>query len=165
MPVPDEHKSRVLAHQSRQDFAMIEAEYTEWKMVKTRSALVLCFEVPLELQPLVQDALGTPLPGESVRVAIARLRHDPGEDEADDKERRQIGLAERAGILCGGHLFQRFLAQRVGRPVANSVEAGQIVRDLCGVKSRAEFDSNREAGAKFIDLKADYALWKRGEDA
>src|SRR5690606_7539090 len=54
--------------------AVISAVYTEWKMVKTRSALVLCFEVPLEQQATVQAALGTPLPDQSIHVAIARLR-------------------------------------------------------------------------------------------
>ena len=58
------------------DAAIIEAEYVEWKMVKTRKALQLIFEVPLEKQALVQAVLGTPMPDTSTPVAIARLNFD-----------------------------------------------------------------------------------------
>lgn len=145
------------------DPAIISAVYTEWKMVKTRSALVLCFEVPLEHQAMVQEALGTPLPDKSIYVAIARLVEGavarPGMIEAP----RKGTLAQQAGILCNEVAFQRYVAETDGLDGSMPVEGcAAFIRSLCGVGSRAELDKNDEAAGKFLDLRADYKVWLSG---
>lgn len=148
------------------DAAIIEAEYVEWKMVKTRKALQLIFEVPLEHQALVQAALGTPMPDTSTPVAIARLRLEPTSAEiapvataALDPPRKSASLAQIAGILCNNGSFQKFIR------VSNADEAADYVRAHCRVSSRANIDGNPDATAAFNALKGEYELWLRCEAA
>lgn len=141
------------------DPAIIEATYTEWKMVKTRSALILCFEVPLEYQAYVQGALGTPLPDQSIHVAIARLMPGAKPMVEIDKPGRVGSLARAAGILCNEGGFWQFLAEKGDYQASSSGEAASYVRLICGVTSRAELDTNEDAGRKWRDLKTDYDIW------
>ena len=59
------------------DLAVIKAEFTDYRPVKTRKVLQLVFEVPAEQQDLVFKALGYPMLGESRWVAIAKLVDAP----------------------------------------------------------------------------------------
>lgn len=153
------------------DAAIIEADYTEWRMVKTRSSLQLIFEVPLEMQQHVMQALGVPLPNVSTPVAICRLV------PAAERETRQIvqgtqepfeadpprppkPLSQLAAMTCNEGGFHRFLAEKGDYQVKDAADAATYVRLICGVKSRAEFDTNVHAAAKWRDLKAEYEAWK-----
>lgn len=148
--------------------AAITAVYTEWKMVKTRSALVLCFEVPLEQQAIVQAVLGTPLQGESTHVAIARLTTEAAKRAITsvpaqiEPPGRSGSLAQQAGILCGEVAFRRWLAETgnyEGIAVLDLDMAAGELRERCGVLSRRELDTQETAGKRFRDLRADYKLW------
>ncbi len=55
------------------DKAIIKAEFTDYRPVKTRKVLQLVFEVPAEDQTAVFAALGYPIMGTSSWVAIAKL--------------------------------------------------------------------------------------------
>lgn len=126
--------------------AAIKAVYTEWKMVRTRKALVLSFEVPLEQQAEVLAALGTPMPDTATWVAIARLRQD-AEEQPGGK------LAKMAGILCNEGAFQKWIE------VNDAEQAAQWLREHCGILSRRHLDHNDEAARKFLSLKGDYEFW------
>lgn len=149
------------------DEAIIEAEYVEWKMVKTRKALQLIFEVPLELQAKVQDALGTPMPDVSTPVAIARLRLRPAiveeqpviEHQPEPPIRRSKSLAQIAGILCSSGSFQKFAGAKTEQ------EAADYIRGHCGVASRAEIDASENATRIFKEIKAEYDFWMAAPDA
>ena len=43
----------------------------------------------------------------------------------------------------------------------NEDEAASIVRDLCGVGSRAELDTSQDAAMAWRKLKAEYEGWKQ----
>jgi hypothetical protein len=148
------------------DAAIIQAEYVEWKMVKTRKALQLIFEVPLEHQAMVQAALGTPMPDTSTPVAIARMmtvaQLEKGIDALAPAEKRG-SLAQQAGILCNDPAFQRFMGERVHLDLAGAEATAVMVREYCGIHSRSELDSDEAAAAKFRDLRADFKLWMGGE--
>jgi hypothetical protein len=128
--------------------AAIKATYSEWKMVKTRKVLVLSFEVPLEQQAEVIAALGVPMPDTSIWVAIARLNETAG-------EARGGRLAQQAGILCNEGAFIKWMGAK------DADGAAELLREHCGVLSRANLDSNEEAARKFLDLKTDYQIWLR----
>lgn len=130
------------------DLAMLKATYTEWKMVKTRKVLVLSFEVPLEMQAQVQEALGTPMPDQSIWVAIAKLTEEAGEEKGGR-------LARQAGIMCHEVAFHQFVE------VNDEEAAAEFIRTHCGVLSRRNLDHNDGAARKFMDLKADYDFWLR----
>lgn len=141
------------------DAAIIEAEYVEWKMVKTRKALQLIFEVPLEKQAIVQAALGTPMPDTSTPVAIARLNFEaitaapePGQIEAP---RRTAKLSQIAGILCNEGAFRKFIQ------VETVDQAADYIRAHCNVSSRANIDGNPDATSAFNELRGNYDLWLR----
>lgn len=58
---------------------------------------------------------------------------------------RTQSLAQVAGTLCTRPDFWDYLG------VASEVEAAARVRELCGVASRSEFDTNAMAGQRFHD--------------
>jgi hypothetical protein len=145
------------------DAAIIEAEYVEWKMVKTRKALQLIFEVPLEHQALVQAALGTPMPDTSTPVAIARMYLEPTVTEnvtvaEIEPPRPQKSLAQIAGIICAQPAFWKYIN------VADADAAADYVRGHCNVSSRAALDHNEDAATAFRTLNTDYKLWLDGRD-
>jgi hypothetical protein len=159
------------------DEAVIEAEYVEWRMVKTRSSLQLIFEVPLERQEQVMRALGVPLPNVSTPVAIARLvpaaersnvvqieDHRPPEDMPldDDPHKPPRPLSQIAGILCNSGAFQCFIQEGSDgwdhRPTTD--EAAEWLRANCGIKSRAELNTNAEAIRRFKRIRAEYEAWR-----
>lgn len=156
------------------DAAIIEAEYVEWKMVKTRKALQLIFEVPLEHQALVQAALGTPMPDTSTPVAIARMMTAaqlnrgieaitaPTPALEDEPHKPPRPLSQVSAILCNIVAFRRFLHEEHGFDVIPTVdEAADWVREHCGVQSRREFDTDDAAAANFRHLRNAYDAWMR----
>lgn len=60
-------------------------------------------------------------------------------------------LSKEAALLCQNPAFQYWLRYFVAGDVHNCEKAAQCVRDLCGVESRAEFDTDAAAGQRFIE--------------
>jgi hypothetical protein len=153
------------------DEAIIEAEYVEWKMVKTRSALQLVFEVPLEAQETVMRALGTPLPGRSNPVAIARLLPaDERSNVVQIEDRRPVDsepgrtprpLSQVAAFLCTVQAFKCYIFEKAlgFDHVPNTDEATDWLRSVCQVKSRRELDSDEQAARRFRDIRTGYDVW------
>lgn len=75
---------------------------------------------------------------------------DAGSSDAPDRRRSQ-----RAGILCGEVRFQKFMDEETAEGAAKAV------RQTCGVKSRAEFDTDEKAGREWDRLVAEYDHWCR----
>lgn len=156
------------------DEAIIRGEYVEWKMVKTRKALQLVFEVPLEHQALVQAALGTPMPDQSNPVAICRLVEGVRENnvvqledhrqapEEDDDFTPPRPLSQIAAILCNNAVFQKFIQEESEgwdhRPTSD--EATNWLRAVCGIESRKELNTNEVAAARFRKIRGQYEAWR-----
>lgn len=159
------------------DEAIIEAEYVEWRMVKTRSSLQLIFEVPLEHQQQVMRALGVPLPNVSTPVAIARLvpaaersnvvqieDHRPAEedDPVGDDPRKPRPLSQIAGMFCNNVLFQKFIQEESDgwnhRPTTD--EAAEWLRANCGIASRTELNHDEQAAERFQKIRDRYEAWR-----
>lgn len=112
-------------------------------------------------------------------IAVARLMPqgftpDPEPDEKDDKPKGG-SLAKLAGQWCGSLTFQNWLRSALPslyRTVAGELDeshhdhtdvAAEVVRRHCGVKSRAELDSNADAARKFHnDIRIPYSEHIRG---
>ena len=154
------------------DAAIIQAEYVEWKMVKTRKVLQLIFEVPLEHQAMVQAALGTPMPDASTPVAIARLNlsaaptepvqiaHD-NDDARDEDGKPPRPLSQVSAILCNIVAFRRFIMEQYEGwdQIPTPDEAADWVREQCGVQSRRQFDTDDVAAANFKNIRSKYWAW------
>jgi len=61
-------------------------------------------------------------------------------------------LAKLAGMWCSDPDFWRWASGQVSAPVRNVNDAAEFLRIFCDVASRAEFDNNQEAGARFQRL-------------
>lgn len=83
--------------------------------------------------------------------------------------------AQQAGMLCNEGAFQVFLKgqedikQFAARNpderwtfLRNKEDAAIAVRFLIGIDSRRELDTNHEAGINWLELVAEYELWKKG---
>lgn len=114
--------------------AAISGEFTDYKLIRTRSTLQIVIEIPAERQGEVFAALGYPMPGESLPVAVARLQASaagenavgggrapvatavvPERAENRDAKSRYAAMndmekaALRAVLLCKDEQFQRWL--------------------------------------------------------
>lgn len=139
--------------------AAIQATFSTYKPVPTRSVLQLVFEVPIERQADVFAALGYPLPGEERMVAVALLKESKPVPNVvplpagETKPRRRLAdmpLSQRAALLCGDVAFRRYFGQ------PDEASAAQELRERCGVASRAELDHKPFAAEAFRRLVAEY---------
>lgn len=129
------------------DLAAMQGDYTDLKFIKSRKVAVISIEIPIEAATSFVAAFGTPSPATGVPVAIARIDPNGGQQRKGGK------LAQKAGILCNEGAFQKFMG-------VNSAElAAANLRNVCGVASRADLDSDGEAARKFKDLEAEYKAW------
>lgn len=90
--------------------AVLEASYSDFKLIKTRSVISLSFEVPVEQANLVHQVLGIPQPGHEMSVAIARLNHEisPSNHE-NSKSKGEHGDYARKLYTSGFFLHQEVL--------------------------------------------------------
>jgi hypothetical protein len=137
------------------DRAVITGTFADLKLIKTRSVIQVVIECPIEAWKKLTDVLGFPIPGTEIPVAIARLKNS-----VEPKAKRG-SLAADAGILCNAPTFVKFLEENYKHiKTGNPWDAAAVVRSICGVDSRAEFDTDSAAGRRWRDLKAYYDGWK-----
>ena len=132
------------------DSAIIKGVYADYRRVKGRKVLQIIVEVPMEAAPLVHKAFGEPTPDGSTWVAVALLNNEKAKEKPDYR------LSQQAGIVCSEGSFHEFL-----RTSKTSIytEPREIVQHLCRVSSRAEFDTDPAAAARWRDLHAEYQAW------
>lgn len=137
------------------DHAVVTGTFSEAKQIKTRSVYQLIIEIPIEAADHALKVLGgVPQPGKEQPVAIARL------NQKTEPKAKRGSLAAEAGILCNAPTFAKFLEENY-KHVDVGKDPAEIVRAICGVDSRAEFDTNAAAGRRWLDLKAYYDGWKQ----
>lgn len=110
--------------------------------------------VQVDIDPECRAAFLTLFPEIDTRVAIAPLR-----SEAKAQPPKGGELARLAGMLCADAPFQAWIQQNVSvhdlpsvtesMGVDNAELAAMIVRNVCGVESRAELDSDVRAAEIF----------------
>jgi hypothetical protein len=77
-------------------------------------------------------------------------------------------LSRQAAMLCGEYRFHAFLSgtfpdvwgENRQYPLDDSQIAAAVVRHICQVQSRSEFDTNPEAAARWRDLHGKFEAWK-----
>ena len=80
----------------------------------------------------------------------------------------ELKLSQQAGIRCGDAQFAIFLMDIYPATAAKYHDAANVVRDVCGVKSRAEFDTEQLAAINWRMVEAAYQQWltdKRYKDS
>lgn len=131
---------------------LLKMTYSDIKTVKTRSCYQIVLEGPIEQMEAAMQLLGAPNPKVERWVAVALLTEAAA-------EARGGKYAQQAGILCNEGAFIKWMGATDAEGAAN------LLRDHCGVVSRAHLDTNDTAARKFLDLKADYQLWLRSDAA
>lgn len=88
------------------------------------------------------------------RIALAPLK--PDAKEVAEPEVKGGQLAKAAGMMCSDPAFQRWIvrehafeAEAIASDLSGTDAAAEVVRLVCGVKSRAELDHNAEAATRF----------------
>jgi len=145
------------------DSAIIKGVYADYRRVKGRKVLQIIVEVPMEAAPLVHKAFGEPTPDGSTWVAVALLNNEKAKEKPDHK------LSQQAAMCCNEGAFATFLMQQFGKfwnSSSSSMEGepipticARVVRNICGVKSRSELDTDPAAAARWRDLHAEYKAW------
>jgi hypothetical protein len=142
------------------DLCVIRGTFAHANAIKTRSTFQIIVEVPIEAADAALKRLGGwPQPGKERSVAIALINEGTGIN-LKPEPRSTGSLAQQSGICCGDETFWVFLGDHYGPPVpGNNEEAAAMVRDVIGVKSRSEFDSDERAGKAWFGMFAAYQDW------
>ncbi|MGH2358943.1 MAG: hypothetical protein ACRDGM_00130 [bacterium] len=144
--------------------AMINATFSDFKLIRTRSVAQLVFELPIEQADAALVALGgVPQPAEErwVTINLARARQRTTKPSLlSDSEKART----RCVLLCKEHAFQAWIFVRaleenrqIGEATGREAECARLVRDMLGVASRAEIAHDDAARAKFRQLEVAYA--------
>lgn len=104
--------------------------------------------------------------GQRLALSVALIADDETETPLPGKapEKPRHSLAQQAGMLCGDARFERFLTECCGdcqtwQEDGRTLNAAETVRRACKVASRAEFDSDPEAAARWRELHGRYLAW------
>jgi hypothetical protein len=156
---------------------MILGVYSDLKIIKTRSVVQIVVEVPLERGKEVTDLFGLPQPNAEIPVVVARMDpakieapsnvvqiedHRPIEDFDEEPGKPPRPLSQIAGMFCNSAVFQKFIQEESEgwdhRPTSD--EAAEWLRSVCGIKSRAELNTNTDAAARFHKIRVQYHAWR-----
>ena len=140
--------------------AAITGDFATYKHIPSRKVVQLVIEVPQEAQEAMFQALGYPVSGETVPVAVARLKDDVAKPQKERRNWHELSAAQQAGIRCSEKSFQRFTHEMHGWP-ASEENAAECVRQYCGVKSRSELDEMPGATNAWNSLDHQFQNWLR----
>lgn len=98
-----------------------------------------------------------------IRAAVSAKGRAEARDGAAARDRTRhygdLPLGQQAALRCGNAAFQKFMH------AADALEAAEAVRRDCEVRSRAEFDKDAAAGARWRALDQRFAAWLHCVDA
>lgn len=142
---------------------VFQATYSDFKNIKTRKVVQFIFEVPSENADRAMAILGgVSKADKEVWVAIARLdpRRAQQQNPAKADEPEKEDLTRQAAIFCGDTMFQAYL-RSLGHPtVKDSETAAAIVREMCGIESRRELNTDDDAARAWRIIVGQFKLWK-----
>lgn len=74
----------------------------------------------------------------------------------ENQEVKPRKLSSIAGAMCNDANFRAWLTSEFGEPCPDAESAAVVIRETCGVESRAHLDTNAAAAALFREILADY---------
>lgn len=121
----------------------------------TDKCVKLTIHVSAERAMEVIEAFGWPTNVNPVSVAVAGLK------EAAPCAPVNHRLSQQAAMCCQERLFWRYLEQQCGSKIIidSTKVAATVLRNLAGVESRSEFDTNDLAAKAWQELHGDYLIW------
>jgi hypothetical protein len=154
------------------DPAVFQGALVNLKNSPTHKSVVLQVEVPEEYGEAIVRAFGWPTRMKPLPVAVARLDDagdPPKHAERPPEPRRLDDLppAEQAGIVCKDPEFAEFLRSTAPYKMA-ALHQGrapeEIVRDICGVKSRADILEGTEEHRLWRVILNSFRAWRDERD-
>jgi hypothetical protein len=168
------------------DARAILCDFTDFKRVATRNTFQLIFELPLEQAEEAIKLLGNPLPGKTLKCGIARVSSPIAQRQStrtvqrdamdagstpvgEPKEKtkwQKLRPSAQAALRCQEPEFWDYLEAEFpahwhqADPPEPDVLAATIVRDMCGVRSRAELDRDDQAALAWADIDHRYQDWR-----
>jgi hypothetical protein len=148
--------------------AIIQADFADFRQVKSRKVAQLICEVPLEALPHVMAVLGWPKPETSLPVAIARLQ-DPGPDRQDtvsdlpiksSKHWDDMSPVQQAGIRAQDPAFQEWVGVI---PELRSTPSGEDIarkhiHATCMIQSRRDLMTDAKAAARWKAMDTSFTV-------
>ncbi len=168
--------------------AAIAGSLVDAKNVNMHKCVRLSIDVPAEYAEQIIKAFGWPTMAAPVAVAVARLTQKEGEanttrlartDDGPDTKtphpaangeggtRRafsELPLPQQAGICANDPRFWKFIEEEYpetahGMTSITDDHIAQAIREICGIKSRAELKDNLEASLKWEKLHGEFVAW------
>lgn len=95
--------------------------------------------------------------GQRYQMILIEINDDEtpmqNEPQQEPKPRK---LSQIAGALCHDAKFRSWAEAEYGDPVPDEDAAAKLVREVCGIESRAHLDTNEDAAKVFRELLANY---------
>jgi len=158
--------------------AAFKATYSDWRLVKTRGVVQVIFEVPLADSNDAYEILGgMPNASNEKWFGIAAIKvHQPQEvpesrqddpqstdPDGDRRNWRDVQPSAQAAMRCDQAPFWAFLREEYKSRVMNKDDAATAVRKICGVNSRAHFNTNHAARVQWNQLDQQFQAWQLKE--
>lgn len=155
--------------------AIFDAEYADFKPIKSRSVVQIIFEIPIEKANHVLQMMGMPNYGTPDWYGIAKLNKTENGEGVVPTSRAvpeselvsspatsstkwaDMTYAQRAGMLSNDKDFWEFMR------VSDKEEAAECIRKNCGVESRRYIDRSADAKAAFHVLYDSFDHWRKYE--
>ena len=102
----------------------------------------------------IPDALVRDFVGARYQVVMVRLN--------EHEQLSPVNPVTKAAMLAKDDQFQTFLFDSDLVFETSQAAAEQAIRDVCGVRSRAELNASPEARKAFTDLLSQFEEWKHG---
>lgn len=111
--------------------------------------------VVFDVEPNDADAafalFGKPGRPAALAALVTGYASKTGQSAQEPEKPKGGPLSKEAALLCQNAEFQHWLRYFVQGDVYGADMAAECLRNLCGVQSRAEFDTDAAAGQRFID--------------
>ena len=138
----------------------VQCEVVKVAMAQDKNGHIL--KLAIHPNDLPKDLVLDPLGSRYVMV-LARLNDQDEVVQPKDKTDADLAVAV-AGKLCRNPRFISWLFDNGYSNARDQQGAIDGLRDLCGIKSRAEFRTNEEARERFFELKKEFEeSHKKGE--
>lgn len=131
--------------------AVIRAEFTDYRPVKTRRVLQLVFEVPAEQQAEIFEVLGYPIMGSSTWCGIARLVAGAGapvpvsSEPVAAIEKTKPLRSNAAAVMCKQNTdFQNWLVDTYWTGKEEIGDYDGLLKRALGITSKTEIDADPE---------------------
>jgi hypothetical protein len=108
--------------------------------------------VQIDIDPPHRAAFLKHFPEIDMAVVIAPMTPQAAVREMQPEVPKGGPLAQLAGRWCEDIGFRVWLADNFGNAIADADAAAEAVREICGVKSRAEIDHKFDAREMFEDV-------------